>query len=215
MVLQEKITNIVIAGAGGQGNLFASKVLAQAAMNKGLEVKIAETYGVAMRGGSVHSQVRFGMGEFGPLIPAHSADAIIGLEPLEALRLALDYVCPATVIVTNTHAIAPVQGKGVALPYPDRKAMAKFFQDLQVRDAFFLDAYALANELGDTKASNMIMVGALLGSEAIPLSLDEINNVVEDLSPARALKMNATALRKGFDFTQARQTETRSQKHVE
>jgi indolepyruvate ferredoxin oxidoreductase beta subunit len=208
MVLQEKITNIVIAGAGGQGNLFASKVLAQAAMNKGLEVKIAETYGVAMRGGSVHSQVRFGVGEFGPLIPAHSADAIIGLEPLEALRLALDYVCPATIIVTNTRAIAPVQGKASALPYPGLEAMAKFFRDLQPGDFFMLDANALAQELGDAKISNMIMVGALIGSEAIPLSLDEINTAVENLSPARALMMNANALRKGFDFTRARQKDT-------
>jgi indolepyruvate ferredoxin oxidoreductase beta subunit len=185
--------------------LFASKVLAQAAMNKGLEVKIAETYGVAMRGGSVHSQVRFGVGDFGPLIPAHSADAIIGLEPLEALRLALDYVCPATIIVTNTHAIAPVQGKANALPYPGLEAMAKFFRDLQVGGSFMLDAYSLAQELGDAKASNMIMVGALIGSEAIPLSLDEINESVGALSPGKVLQKNRVALRKGFDFTQSRQ----------
>ncbi len=208
MVLQEKITNIVIAGAGGQGNLFASKVLAQAAMNKGLEVKIAETYGVAMRGGSVHSQIRFGVGEFGPLIPAHGADAIIGLEPLEALRLALDYACTATVIVTNTHAIAPVQGKGNTLPYPGLEALAKFFRDLQVRDSFLLNANKLAQDLGDARAANMVMVGALLGSEAIPLSLDEIITAVENLSPAGVVEKNTMALRKGFDCTQARLEDT-------
>jgi indolepyruvate ferredoxin oxidoreductase beta subunit len=210
MVLQEKTTNIVIAGAGGQGNLFASKVLAQAAMNKGLEVKIAETYGVAMRGGSVHSQVRFGEGEFGPLIPAHRADAILGLEPLEAVRLALDYVCPSTVIVTNTHAVAPVQGRGNALPYPTLEEVAKYFRDMRARDFFLLDAYSLAQELGDAKASNMIMVGALIGSEAIPLSLDEINESVGVLSPGKVLQKNRLALRKGFDLTQSRQKDIRS-----
>lgn len=209
MVLQEKTTNIVIAGAGGQGNLFASKVLAQAAMNKGLEVKIAETYGVAMRGGSVHSQIRFGGGAFGPLIPAHRADAILGLEPLEAVRLALEYVCPSTVIVTNTHAVAPVQGKGNALPYPSLEAMAKYFQDMRARDFFALDAYSLAQELGDAKTSNMIMVGALIGSEAIPLSLGEINEAVGALSPGKVVQKNIAALRKGFDFIHTRQTKIR------
>ncbi len=155
MVVQEKTTNIVIAGAGGQGNLFASKVLAQAAVNKGLEVKIAETYGVAQRGGSVHSQVRFGVGEFGPLIPAHRADAILGLEPLEAIRLALKYVCPATVIVTNTHAVAPVQGKANTLPYPSLDATAGYFRQLQVRDFFLLDAYELAQVLSWRKCLAM------------------------------------------------------------
>jgi len=210
MVLQEKITNIVIAGAGGQGNLFASRVLAQAAMKKGLEVKVAETYGVSQRGGSVHSQVRFGMGDFGPLVPAHSADAILGLEPLEALRLALLYVCASTVIVTNTHAIAPVQRKASALPYPSRDAFAEHFERIRARDTFLLDAASLAQNLGNAKAMNMVMVGGLIGSDAIPLSLDDVNEAVRDLSPAKALQKNIVALKTGFACTQSRQEAARS-----
>jgi len=205
MVLQEKITNIVIAGAGGQGNLFASRVIAQAAMHKGLEVKVAESYGVAQRGGSVHSQVRFGLGDFGPLIPAHHADVILGLEPLEALRLALDYVCPATVIVTNTHAVAPVQGKANALPYPNRDDLAECFKDIQARHVFMLDAAALIQELSDVRTLNMIMVGGLIGSDAIPLSLDEVNEAVSTLLSGEALQNNIAALKKGFDCTRAGQ----------
>ena len=210
MGLQEKTTNIVIAGAGGQGNLFASRVLAQAAMSKGLEVKVAETYGVAQRGGSVHSQVRFGTGDFGPLIPAHHADAILGLEPLEALRLALVYVCPSTVIITNAHAVAPLQGKANALPYPTCDSFAEYFQAIRARDVFLLDAVSLAQELSDAKALNMIMVGGLIGSDAIPLSLHEVNVAVEAISRGAALQKNIAALKKGFACTQSRQEKIRS-----
>lgn len=210
MVFQEKTTNIVIAGAGGQGNLFVSRVLAQAAMDKGLEVKVAETYGVAQRGGSVHSQVRFGSGDFGPLIPSHQADAILGLEPLEALRLALVYVCPSTVIVTNTHAIAPVQGKADAVPYPTLDALTKHFQSIRARDVVLLDAVSLAQDLGDAKALNMIMLGGLVGSDAIPLSLHEINAAMQVLTPSEMLQKNISALKTGFDFAQVQQQDARS-----
>lgn len=210
MVVQEKITNIVIAGAGGQGNLFASRVLAQAAMQKGLEVKVAESYGVAQRGGSVHSQVRIGLGDFGPLIPAHHADAILGLEPLEALRLALDYVRPSTVIVTSMHAVVPVQGRADALPYPSRDSLAGYFQDLHPRRVFRLDTAALLRELGDARALNMVMVGALIGSGAIPLSLDEVNDAAGALLAGGALQKNVAALSKGFECTHAGQPEARS-----
>ena len=211
MVLQEKITNIVIAGAGGQGNLFASRVLAQAAMNIGLEVKVAESYGVAQRGGSVYSQVRFGPGEFGPLVPAHHADAILGLEPLEALRLALDFVCPATVVVTNTHAVAPVQGKSNALSYPTQESFKEYYQRIRVRDVFEIDAVSLAQDLGDAKAANMIMVGGLIGSHAIPLSLQDVCEAVVALSPNEALqKQNVAALTSGFEKTRTQRMNVRS-----
>ncbi len=202
MVLQEKTTNVVIAGSGGQGNLFASKVLAHAAMTKGLEVKVAETYGVSQRGGSVHSQVRFGSGDFGPLIPSHHADAILGLEPLEALRLALDYVCPSTVIITNTHAVAPLQGIATALPYPSSESFAESFQAIGAQDVLLLDGVSLAQDLSDVKALNMIMVGALIGSDTIPLSLREVTAAAEALSRGAARQKNILALRKGFDVTQ-------------
>jgi len=200
MVVQEKITNIVIAGAGGQGNLFASRVLAQAAMQKGFEVKVAESYGVAQRGGSVHSQVRIGLGDFGPLIPAHHADAILGLEPLEALRLALDYVCPSTVIVTSTHAVVPVQGKANALPYPGRDALAGYFEAIRARQVFLLDTNSLPPGHSAASALNMIMVGGLIGSGAIMLSLDDVNEAVCALLPSEALPNNIDALRMGFDL---------------
>ncbi len=210
MVLQEKTTNIVIAGAGGQGNLFASRVLAQTAMNQGLEVKVAETYGVSQRGGSVHSQVRFGTGNFGPLIPAHHADAILGLEPLEALRLALDYVCPSTVIVTNTHAVTPVQSKANAIPYPTPDSFAEYFQEIRAWKVYSLDAAPLARDLDDTRAVNMIMVGGLIGSDAIPLSLSDVSTAAGELSSGDALQKNKAALKMGFDCIQARRKEVRS-----
>lgn len=102
--------DILLAGVGGQGTVLAAKVLAQAAQNKGWQVRTAETIGMAQRGGNVTSHVRMGSnGEavYSPLITPGTADMVIALEPGEAAR-ALPYLAPGGVLVTATTAIQPV-----------------------------------------------------------------------------------------------------------
>ena len=81
------MTNLLIAGVGGQGTVLASKLIAAAAMNKGLDVRTTETIGMAQRGGSVVSHVRMGRNVHSPLIRPKRAQAIIGFEPAEAVRI--------------------------------------------------------------------------------------------------------------------------------
>ena len=99
-----KVFSILISGVGGQGVLMAGGVIAQAALLSGLDVKQSDIHGMAQRGGSVTSHIRFGEEVFSPTISAGGCDLIVGFEPLEAAR-ALHYLKPDGIVVSNTHRI--------------------------------------------------------------------------------------------------------------
>ena len=125
--------DILLAGVGGQGTVLAAKVLAQAAQNKGWQVRTAETIGMAQRGGNVTSHVRMGSnGEavFSPLITPGTADIVIALEPGEAAR-ALPFLAPGGVLVTATTAIQPVTAALSSQPYRAGDAVAALANSLQ------------------------------------------------------------------------------------
>ena len=94
--------NVILAGVGGQGAVLASKLLARAAMGRGLSVKTAETIGMAQRGGSVFSHVRMGEGAHSPLIGRGRADSIVAFEPAEAVRQ-LPFLRPGGMVVTVSY----------------------------------------------------------------------------------------------------------------
>lgn len=125
--------NWLLAGVGGQGTVLASKVLAQAGMNRGMNVRTAETIGMAQRGGNVTSHVRMGSnGEavFSPLITPGTADIVIALEPGEAAR-ALPFLAPGGVLVTATTAIQPVTAALSSTPYRAGDVVAALANSLQ------------------------------------------------------------------------------------
>ena len=101
------MTNILLAGVGGQGTVLASKLLARAAMDAGLNVRTAETIGMAQRGGCVVSHVRTGDDIASPLVPKHTADVMIAFEPAEAVRC-LDYLAPDGAVIVNKKAVMPI-----------------------------------------------------------------------------------------------------------
>ena len=125
--------NVLLAGVGGQGTVLAAKVLAQAAQEKGWQVRTAETIGMAQRGGNVTSHVRMGSnGEavFSPLITPGTADIVIALEPGEAAR-ALPFLAPGGVLVTATTAIQPVTAALSSTPYRAGDVVAALANSLQ------------------------------------------------------------------------------------
>ena len=101
-----KELNILIAGVGGQGVVLMSELLGKAAIAEGLKVRGSETLGMAVRGGSVTSAVRIGDEVYGPLIPAGKCDALVGMEPAEALRN-ISYLSPSSSVILNTEVITP------------------------------------------------------------------------------------------------------------
>lgn len=164
---------IVITGVGGQGTLLASTVIGNAAVASGLKVRIAETFGMSQRGGSVVTHIRIGQGIYSPVTPVYSADLIIGFEPLEAYRNALKYLKPGGVVILN---LRPVYvNDGGAFAYPPVEDIVALLQDMG-GEVLALDATDLATKAGDAIMLNMVMLGA--AACYLPFDLDLLRSAV-------------------------------------
>lgn len=203
--------NLIIAGVGGQGNIFASQVVARAAMSEGYSVRIAESYGVTQRGGPVYSQIRIGRPVYGPLIPKGRCDLLVGLEPIEALRRAAEYLAPGGGVVINTHASVPLEtqlGKQPSLTFDD---IERHLLRLAVGDLLAMDARALAEIAGGAASVNVLMLGAMSAFDAFPLSYDSLVNAVTANTRPRFLEANLISLTRGREYALA----VKTAKHAE
>jgi indolepyruvate ferredoxin oxidoreductase beta subunit len=151
-----KTVSIIIAGVGGQGNIAASKIIGEAAIRSGYDVKITETHGMAQRGGSVHSMIRFGKKVYSPLIPKGEAGYLISLEYLEGLRW-LSYLSEEAIILVSTEKRPPYLVSIGKASYPENTEEVYS----QFGKAIFIPARELALEAGSAKAANVVMLGAL------------------------------------------------------
>ena len=152
-------TNIVLCGVGGQGTVLASKLVAAAAMNKGFEVKSAETIGMAQKGGSVMSHLRIGEDALTPMIGSGEADLIIGFEPSETVRM-LPFLKKGGAIITSDRAVMPVTAALKGSNYKGSD-MTDYLQSLKdIGKLVIVDTEAAVKEVGSSKAMNMILLGA-------------------------------------------------------
>ena len=190
--------NLLFAGVGGQGILLVAELAARAAIHAGYDVKKTEVHGAAQRGGSVVSHVRFAPKVYSPLIPVGEADILLALEKLEGLRWA-HYVRPGGVIVINDEERipAPLDSKPVEYP-PDVEGFlrGKGFVVQTVA------ATAIAAELGNYRAANVILLGAIARHSGIG---DEHWEVVmkESLNP-KILDVNLQVFKKGKEISFSR-----------
>jgi indolepyruvate ferredoxin oxidoreductase beta subunit len=160
-----KTTSVVFVGVGGQGILLASTIVARAAMIAGHQVKTNEVHGMAQRGGSVIAHVRYGTEVFSPTVPEGTADALGALEEIEALRYA-HYAAPEGLAVVNATSVVPVTVSSGAATYPEDVAD-------RLRRAFprlvYFDAGKRAEDLGNVRAANIVLLGALSRGLDLPL----------------------------------------------
>jgi len=164
-----KAINILVAGVGGQGVLLASDVLALTGVEAGYDVKKSEVHGMAQRGGSVISHVRWAEVVHSPLVGKGEVDYLLAFEKLESLRY-VEFIRPGGVILVNDHDIPPVSVSAGNDVYPD---------DEQVRSVlggatpnyYLLPGLRLAEELGNHRVVNVLMVGALSAMLDIPTDL--------------------------------------------
>ena len=159
-----KTTNILLAGVGGQGVLLISTVIAKAAMHAGFDVKTNEVHGMAQRGGSVLAQIRFGKKVYSPLVWEKTADLIVSLERIEALRFA-HFLSDGGLCVCSSQAIVPVTVSSGKAKYPESAEadLKRIFPRL-----IYADAQKIAHDLGNIKAANMVILGAAADSLGLP-----------------------------------------------
>jgi len=153
----DKVTNVIICGVGGQGILLAGEILANAAMLSGLDAKKADVHGMAQRGGSVVSHVRFAPVVHSPLVALKTADVILAFEQLETVRY-LDYLKPGGTIIVNNQKILPITVATGAAEYPD--GVLDFLRTVAGK-LMVVDALAMAEEAGNARAVNTALLGVL------------------------------------------------------
>lgn len=185
--MPERTTNVFIAGVGGQGILLASEILSDMALARGLDVKKSEVHGMAQRGGSVVSHVRFGSKVHSPVIAEREADVLVSFEKMEALRW-VHYISSDGTVVVNDQEIVP---SGMER-YPEN-----IDEELAARApaAHMLDALTLANEAGNARAVNTVMLGAF--SNYLDFSVDEWKSAIEKRVPAKTVDINLKAFELG------------------
>ncbi len=188
------IKNIVIAGVGGQGTLLASKILGQCALNLGYDVKVSEVHGMSQRGGSVVTYVRFGDQVASPLIEDGQADILLAFEQLECLRW-LPVLKPDGVAVMSEQKIPPMPVVSGAEQYPGDIAGTIRKEGVKL---FTCDALKIAEELGNLKAVNVVLIGLLAKQSGIPK--EEFLKAIGQTVKPQFLKLNLAAFERGYSY---------------
>jgi len=190
-------TRLIIVAVGGQGNLLASRVLGEAALLSDVPVRMSEIHGMAQRGGVVESAIVFGDSD-STIISDGEADVLVGFEPSETIR-AINKCNSNTVVITNLAPLPPFTvaiGKGT---YPDLKQV----QDLiraKTANLIALDAADLAKEAGNVMSVNMVLLGAMIQTDILPLTADSIKETIKTKTKKAFVDINLKAFDLGFSI---------------
>lgn len=182
--------NCLLCGVGGQGTVLASKLLAFAAMNKGLNVRTAETIGMAQRGGCVVSHVRASEKVNSPMIPLGEADVIIAFEPAEAVRC-LPYLKNGGTVVVNRKPVRPVTSSLKGSSYNGSEMIEYLKSKVTTVD---LDAEDICRKCGSAKVLNVALLAAAVKSGCIGITVDELKNAIKERLPEKFHELNLAAI---------------------
>lgn len=187
-----KELNIMVVGVGGQGTLLTSRIIGKTALKAGFDVKLSEVHGMAQRGGSVVTFVRFGQKVNEPVVEEGSADIIIAFERLEALRYA-HFLKKDGVMVVNDCRIDPMTVVIGAAEYPEN-----ILETLKNEHTVYtIDGGAIAKELGNSKVLNSVVLG--LSAKHIGFTKEEWLDVVKTTVPAKTIEINEKAFMLGYN----------------
>lgn len=192
--------NFLLAGVGGQGTILASDVLVNVGVAAGYQAKQAEVHGMSQRGGSVTSFVRWGKVVYSPLVGAGEVDVYLSFEKAETMRN-LGQLRRGALIVVNMQAIEPVTVTSGGQTYPDDERLRNAVA--QVTDkAVYVEGERIANELGNSRAANVVLLGALSAlieqdGLAPGLTTAAWLAVISERVPAKYLELNRQAFQAG------------------
>lgn len=184
------VKTILLAGVGGQGTILVSRILTHALITAGFDVKMSEIHGMAQRGGSVSTTVRYGDKVDSPLVGKGAADVLVSFELMEAVRWS-DWLKPDGVIVINDYKIRPLPVASGVAEYPDNYLSAL---NEQFRVVAF-DAGGKAEELGNARVMNVIMLGAMV--EAFAMDAFDWDGALKKHVPPKFLEINRKAFETG------------------
>lgn len=189
--------NIVLAGVGGQGILFAAEILGTAAVKEGLNVRVGEIHGMAQRGGAVVSTVRIGEKVLSPIILEGKADVILGFEPLETLRN-IKYASEKTLIIMGDEKIPPPWLTLKGENYPQMNEILEKVKRFS-KNVVIVEALRLAKEAGNPIMQNTVLLGALAATGKLPIAADSLLEALKELVPAKYAEMNVKAFKLGYN----------------
>ena len=189
--------NILITGVGGQGVILMSELLGKAAVTDGLRVRGSEILGMAVRGGSVTSAIRIGDDVYGPLIPTGKCNALVGMEPSEALRN-IAYLSKSSLVLLNTAVTVPFTVSIGESSYPSLEEMLRQLGKASDR-IIQLDAAKTAEKAGSRLATNIVMLGALFGTGQLPIKMATIKETIQERFPAKVAPVNIKAFDLGYE----------------
>ena len=189
--------NILINSIGGQGGIALARILAYAALQEGLNVRVGETLGMAQRGGSVQSHVRIGGDVHGSLIPRGRCDVLLSLEPSEAVR-ATEYLGPGTKVIISTTPVYPIPVLLKEVIYPELPKLTSALERIGCK-VYMVDASRLALEADAPASLNIVILGAYASLEAGFLSTDSLKKSMGESLSKRFLEANSKAFDKGFE----------------
>jgi indolepyruvate ferredoxin oxidoreductase beta subunit len=186
--------NFMLAGVGGQGTILASNVLAEVALVAGFDVKKSEVHGMAQRGGSVNTHVRWDRERvYSPLIGLGEADILLVFEQAEALRYA-EFLKPGGVALVDCHTIEPITVTSGGAHYPTEEELQAVFLEMTDR-LHLVPGTAIARELGNIRAANVVLLGAL--STFLDLPPETWLAVIEARVPPKYVELNRQAFLRG------------------
>lgn len=185
------IKNILLVGVGGQGTILTSKILSKGFVEYGYDVKMAEIHGMSQRGGTVTTQIRYGEKVYSPVIEKGTADIIVSFEKSEALRF-LDYLKKDGILIVNDYGIKPITVSVGMSSYPE--SLREYYEKT-VDNVHFINANKIADELGNSKVMNIVLLGILVKM----LKLDDIEwkRLIEESVPEKARELNVKAFDEG------------------
>ena len=193
------MTRIVVVGVGGQGVLFASKVLSEAALAEGKNAFMSEVHGMAQRGGVVICNICVGCIE-SSLVGDAEADIIFAFEPMEAYR-ALAKANSGTRFVTSISKVVPVVVSIGKQKYPDIEAMFNEIKTVTPK-LTAVDADALAMQAGSYVTANSVLLGALAGTAECPVSVEKLRETLKNIVPPKMMEINMKAFELGYAAAQ-------------
>ena len=185
--------NIMIVGVGGQGTLLTSRILGGIMLSAGYDVKLSEVHGMAQRGGSVVTYVRYGDKVAEPIVEEGCADVLIAFEGLEALRYA-HFLKKNGVLIVNDQRIDPMPVVTGAAQYPEN-ILENLSQEYKV---YSIDAQKEALAMGNAKVFNIIVLG--LAAQHMDFTEEQWLKVIEETVPPKTIDINKAAFIKGFKF---------------